>query len=128
MSKGFAPILILVVIVVMVVVAGGAYYFGKSQNPTVISTPQVVSQPIISLTPSLSPTDETANWKTDCKNIINDPKTKYKECGIGSEYNLVDDKKMCEEIGGQYVCVSPCRHDPPGTMCIQICVPLCTFQ
>lgn len=73
--------------------------------------------------------DEIADWKTDCKNTINKPETKYKECEMKGGYNSAADKKMCEEIGGQYIsCASPCRHDPPGTMCIQICLQLCTFQ
>lgn len=70
-----------------------------------------------------------ANWKISCKNIINDPKTKYKECGMKGDYNSADDKRMCEEIRGRYIsCASPCRHDPPGTMCLEVCVRLCIFQ
>ncbi|MBU1000791.1 hypothetical protein KKE78_05380 [Patescibacteria group bacterium] len=74
--------------------------------------------------------DATVNWKTSCKNIINDPKTKYKECVIvGGKYNSSEDRKICNDIGGQYItCSSPCRHAPPGTICTQVCIPICIFQ
>lgn len=126
MQKGLAPILVVILIALAV---GGYMFIQKQTKPVVLPQPviQPSSSPVAS--PVATTSAEPAYWKTVCKNFINDPKIKYKECGMGSEYNSADDKKMCEEIGGQYVsCASPCRHDPPGTMCVQMCVPLCTFQ
>lgn len=77
----------------------------------------------------LDQTKEINGWQASCQNIINDPNVKYKECEMEGSYDSAENKKMCEELGGQYQsCSSPCRHDPSATVCIQSCVQLCVFK
>lgn len=62
MQKG--QILIWIIVGVLVIaVAGGAYYLGRSTTPKPSATPNVISQ-TPQPTPTSSPVDETANWKT----------------------------------------------------------------
>ncbi len=36
---------------------------------------------------------------------------------------------FCSELGGSFEsCASACRHDPDAEMCIEVCVPVCSFE
>lgn len=97
--------------------------FNDNPSPAVVL-------PSVSTKPTPTGKGEINDWQASCLKTINNPETKYKECEmIGGKYNSPEDKQLCEGIGGQYLdCTSPCRHDPPGTICIQVCIPLCKFQ
>lgn len=103
----------------------------KTSSPVSVTSPFPVSATTsASLNPIPTDVKETTDWKTSCLNIIKNPETKYKECEmIRGKYTSTDNKQLCEEIGGQYIdCTSPCRNDPPGSMCATVCIPLCKFQ
>lgn len=139
-QKGFSLIIILLILAVAVgayflkskKVSDDGYIIGVDElrNVFLFKKPskQDNNKPLPDTLPNLGE-DDSVHWKASCKSILNNPKTEYKECGMEGGFESADDKKMCEEIGGQYVsCVSPCRHDPSGPICAQVCVAICKFE
>ncbi|MFW6014268.1 MAG: hypothetical protein ACOCQG_03775 [Candidatus Nanoarchaeia archaeon] len=68
---------------------------------------------------SLSSIDKSLEEK--CVDAGGDWLSEHNEC----EYI---DKEFCDKTGGNYYdCESACRHDPGADMCIEVCVPVCTY-
>lgn len=60
--------------------------------------------------------------KASCKESGGKWLAKYKECE-----NI--DRQECNTLGGNFKeCDSPCRHDTSATMCITLCVRVCTLH
>lgn len=58
-------LLIIGVVVLVLVIGAGAYYLRTRKPATIVPSPtSVITSPTPQVTPTSSPTDETANWKT----------------------------------------------------------------
>ena len=76
-------------------------------------------QPLTIPSPSTEESQEAVAQQ--CSNAGGSWLAEFDECE-----NL--DQIECQEAGGTFNdCVSACRHNPGAEICIQVCVPVCTF-
>ncbi len=62
-QKGFAPIIILLVVLVLGGIVGGMVYFGSKTKQSSLYPQPTLTQPQVSTIPTISQSDQTANWK-----------------------------------------------------------------
>lgn len=93
-----------------------AYQNNQLKTPTTKIPPVLITP-----TTAIWPTIKTEDKQTSCQQNGGKWLPDYQECeNISAE--------TCASLSGTFKdCASACRHDPNAEVCIQVCVPICSF-
>lgn len=127
--------------VIFIVLPFIAFYVGmeyqrNNPNGQITDPPPSIISPSITPQPSIYSPTPVADFPSDDQ-LKSSPSAWQKQCEIYGgkwivEFNECEGLRytQCEELGGIFDdCASACRHNPdPQAVCIQMCIPLCTFN